>query len=262
MKQHIYRALLVTAALLSLAGAGMLFADENTVNLESRVIQDFSKPEAQHWFVLGSKFSTGDFPHVGYIKGGPTAILGDDPTALQNARSLGVAMLFDRKEYNWVDIIPGTKDKPIELPLPGRVKMIDMWVWSGNYNYYLEAYVRDFRGVVYTIPMGDLNFVGWKNLRINIPDNVPQAKKYLPKREGLTLVKFRIWTRPNEIVVVPGVEIADPAKPTPDEQLRMAVKFYFNNIKVLTDTFESLFDGDALTNPDVYKDALGSGATK
>jgi hypothetical protein len=251
MKQHINRALLITAALATLSGFGLLFADETTVNLESRVIQDFSKPEAQNWFVLGSKFSTGDFPHIGYIKGGPTAILGDK-NAAGDSRSLGVAMLFDRKEYNWVDVVPGTKDKPIELSMPGRVKMIDMWVWSGNFNYYLEAFVRDYRGVVYTIPMGDLNFVGWRNLRINLPDNIPQSKKYLPRREGLTLVKFRIWTRPTEVVVVPGME--------DQKDIDKAVKFYFYNIKVLTDTFESLFDGDALTDPQVYQDALGSGS--
>jgi hypothetical protein len=252
-KQHIIKALLITAALLTLAGSGLLFADETTISLESRVVQDFAAPEAQNWFVLGSKFSTASFPRSGFIKGGPTATLGGDQAKIQAARSLAVAMLFDRKEYNWVDVIPGTKDKPIELPLPGRVKMIDMWVWSGNFNYYMEAFVRDYRGIVYTIPMGDLNFVGWKNLRINIPDNIPQAKKYLPKHEQLSFVKFRIWTRPTEVVVVPGFENS------PD--VDKAVKFYFNNIKVLTDTFESLFDGDTLTNPDVYKDALG-GADK
>jgi hypothetical protein len=254
MKQHINRALLITLAFVSLVGIGMLFADENTVNLESKVVQDFSKPEAQNWFVLGSKFSTSDFPRSGFIKAGPLAILGGDQAAAQNARSLSVAMLFDRMEYNWVDLIPGTLDKPIELPLPGRVKMIDMWVWSGDFNYYLEAYVRDYRGVVYTIPMGDLNFAGWKNLRINIPDNVPQSKKYLPRHESLSLVKFRIWTRPTEVVVIPGTEGST--------NIDRAVKFNFNNIKVLTDTFESLFDGDNLANPDVYKDAYGAGAKK
>ena len=254
MKQHINRALLITIVFLSLAGTGALFADETTVNLESRVIQDFSKPEAQNWFVLGSKFTTSDFPRVGYIKGGPTSLLGGDPTAFQNSRSLAVAMLFDRRDYNWVDVVPGVKEKPTELTLPGRVRMIDMWVWSGNFSYYLEAFVRDYRGVVYTIPMGDLTFVGWRNLRINIPDSIPQSKKYLPRREGLTLVKFRIWTKPLEVVVIPGTESASP--------LDRAVKFYINNIKVLTDTFESLFDGDTLMNPDVYKDALGAGAKK
>jgi hypothetical protein len=250
MKRRLNRAVMIFLALLSISGAGALFADENTVNLESKLVQDFSKPEAQNWYVLGSKFSTTDFPRVGYIKGGPLAILGGDQQAAQNARSLAVAMLYDRKEYNWVDVVPGTKDKTIELPLPGRVKMIDMWVWSGNFDYYLEAFVRDYRGVVYTIPMGNLNFIGWKNLRISIPDNVPQSKKYLPKRQGLTLVKFRIWTRPTEVVAIPGTEGQEP--------LERSVKFYINNIKILTDTFESLFDGDALSNPDVYKDALGA----
>jgi Flagellar filament outer layer protein Flaa. len=251
MKQHINRALLFAVALSALSGTALLFADESTVNLESKVIQDFSKTEAQNWFVIGSKFKTGDFPHIGYVKGGPTALLGDKSTS-DAAKSLGIAMLFDRKEYNWVDIVPGTKDKPVELDMPGRVKMIDMWVWSGNFNYYLEAFVRDFRGVVYTIPMGDLNYIGWKNLRINIPESIPQSQKYLPRREGLQLVKFRIWTRPTEVVVTPGMENA--------KDVDKAVKFYFYNIKVLTDTFESLFDGDALTNPDAYSDALGSGS--
>jgi hypothetical protein len=255
MKQNISRTLIVTVALLALAGFAPLFADDTTVSLESKVIQDFSKPEAQNWYIQGSKFSTKDFPQMGYIKAGPTAILGGDKTVAENSKSLAIALLFDRKEYNWVDVVPGTKDKPIELPFPGRVKMIDMWVWSGNYNYYMEAFVRDYRGVVYTIPMGDLNFIGWKNLRINIPDNVPQAKKYLPKRQGLTLVKFRIWTRPTEVVVIPGM-------PTDASDIDKAVKFYFYNIKVLTDTFEALFDGDTLTNPDVYKDVFSSSGAK
>ncbi len=250
MKRRQNLAVMIFLALALTAGTGILFADEQTVNLESKVVQDFSKTEAQNWHAIGSKFSSPDFPRLGYIKGGPTAILGGDQKAIEEARSMAVAMLFDRKEYNWIDIVPGAEGKAIELPLPGRVKMIDMWVWSGNFDYYIEAFVRDYRGVVYTIPMGDLSFVGWKNLRINIPDNVPQAKKYLPKRQGLSLVKFRIWTRPTEVVVIPGTEGQD--------QVDRAVKFYFNNIKILTDTFESLFDGDSLSNPEVYQEAFGA----
>jgi hypothetical protein len=258
MKQRIVRVLLLTVVVFSLTGAAKLFADENTVNLESRIIQDFSKQENQNWFVLGSKFATKDFPQIGFIKTYPLSVFGSNSDANKDLKSLGVAMLFDRKEYNWTDIIPGTKDKPVELPLPGRVKALDMWVWSGNYDYYLEAYVRDFKGIVYTVSMGDLSFAGWKNLRINIPDSIPQAKKYLPKRQSLTLVKFRIWTRPTESVVIPGVQPADPKKITPEEYFGMAVKFYFSNMKVLTDTYETLFDGDTLADPNVVKDAWGA----
>lgn len=259
MKQNIARALCILLVLVSISGAARLFADENTVNLESVVIQSFDDPEKDPWFAVGSKFSTAGFPKTAYVKSWPQALHGYN-TDNKDLRVLGVAMLFDRKEYNWVDLIPGKKNgegqnvtfEPTELPLPGRVKMLDLWVWSGNFDYYLEAYVRDYKGIVHIIPMGDLSFVGWKNIRINVPESIPQSKKYLPKREYLTLVKFRIWTRPTEAV---AVLTADPNATEMDK----AVKFYFDNIKVLTDTFETLFDGDSLTQPEVLKDAWGEG---
>jgi hypothetical protein len=43
-------------------------------------------------------------------------------------------------------------------------------------------------------------------------------------------VKFRVWTTPAE-------EVGN-------------FYIYFDQFKVLTDTFESLFDGDELTDPD------------
>jgi hypothetical protein len=260
MKQRIARTLLLCMALFSVSGVGMLFADENTINLESKVVAlspemgPDGTPLFGTWHLDWSKFSTKGFPVLATdVKSWPVAVYGTNPKA--PVKSLGVAMLFDRKEYNWIDLIPGSAEKPIEIPLPGRVKAVDMWVWSGNFNYYLQAFVRDYKGIVYTIDMGNLDFVGWKNLRINIPDSVPQSKKYLPKRENLTLVKFRIWTRPTEVVVIPGVE---PSAADIDK----AVKFYFNSIKVLTDTFETLFDGDDLADPSATKDAWGSAGTK
>ena len=262
MKQNFARMFCIALVLISFVGAARLFADENTVNLESVVIQNFDDPSSQPWFVLGSKFATIGFPRVSYVKAWPQSLYGYNPDN-KDLKALGIAMLFDRKEYNWVDVVPGTKTgeagkvtyTPIEPTLPGRVKMIDMWVWSGNFDYYLEAFVRDYKGIVYTIPMGDLNFSGWKNLRINIPESIPQSRKYLPKREGLKLVKFRIWTRPSENVVIPT---SNPNATDIDR----AVKFYFDNIKVLTDTFESLYDGDNLTQPSVIKEAWGGGGNK
>jgi hypothetical protein len=259
MKHNIARALCFSLFLVTMAGAGSLVADENTVNLESVIIQNFDDPAAQPWFVIGSKFSTAGFPKTTYYKTWPESLYGANPQN-KDLRVLGVATLYDRKEYNWVDVIPGTKSgegadvkySPTELTLPGRVAMIDMWVWSGNFDYYMEAFVRDYKGIVHTIPMGDLNFVGWKNMRVYVPESIPQSKKYLPKREGLSFVKFRIWTRPTEnVAILTGKAGAS--------QMDMAVKFYFDNLKVLTDTFETLFDGDNLTSPDVVKDAWSEG---
>lgn len=257
MKQRVVRAIGLSLVIVFLLAATGAFADDQTVNLESFVVQTFDEPEAQPWFLIGSKFSTAEFPKLAYAKAWPQALFGYNPEG-KDYRSLGVAMLFDRKEYNWVDVVPGKKSgsgaevtyEPIELDLPGRVKMIDVWLWSGNYDYYIEAYIRDYKGIVHILPMGDLTHVGWKNFRVSMPDTIPQSKKYLPKRENLRLVKFRIWTRPTEIVAAHTRSTEKPEE--------RAIYFYFDQLKVLTDTFETLFDGDNLLDPKMIESTWGS----
>jgi hypothetical protein len=106
---------------------------------------------------------------------------------------------------------------------------MDMWVWGSNLKYYIEIFLRDYRGVVHTIKLGDISYVGWRNLKVNIPNSIPQSKRILPAYAGLSFVKFRIWTQP--------VERVDN------------FYIYFKQFKVLTDMFESLFDGNDLADP-------------
>jgi hypothetical protein len=94
----------------------------------------------------------------------------------------------------------------------------------------MEAYFRDHDGRVYPVYMGSLAYTGWKNLRVHIPNNIRQVKRVLPKLASLSFVKFRIWTTPRERV---------------DD-----FYVYFNQLKILTDTFETLFDGNDLADPD------------
>ncbi|MFQ3547166.1 MAG: flagellar filament outer layer protein FlaA [Termitinemataceae bacterium] len=246
MKQGGFKAVCLVLAI-SMGLSSVLMADEKAVNLESRILENFDGTSGYIWKVAASKFATKteseSFPKLALISTWPAAIHGYNREG-KNIKSLGIWGRFDRKGYNWIDVYPVAKDdkdeKPAEIPIPGRVQLLDMWVWGANFNYYMEAYVRDYKGVVHIINMGDLSFEGWKNLRINIPSNIPQAKMTLPKRQGLTLVKFRIWTRP--------VERVD------DFQV------YFNQIKVLTDTFESLFDGDELADPARVQELWSAGS--
>ncbi|QQO07393.1 flagellar filament outer layer protein FlaA [Breznakiella homolactica] len=223
------------------------FGDEKTIVLESIVLESFDGDSDYDWRLDASKFATKSdeetFPKLAYVPAWPTAVFGNNRDG-KDLKSLGIWGRFDRRGYNWIDVYPVAKDggddaAAAEIPIPGRVQIMDVWVWGSNFDYYIEAYVRDYQGVVHTIDMGSIAHEGWKNLRIPIPNNIPQAKRLLPRLESLSFVKFRIWTRPTERV---------------DN-----FYIYLDQFKILTDIFETMFDGDALTDPEFIQDSWGSG---
>jgi hypothetical protein len=256
--------------LVLLAGIALAaFGDEFTVNLESKILENFDNTEDSKyvWKKEASRYSVGKdpadrenpsfaemgledgdfFPKINYFETWPMALFrfNRDNKPLH---SLGIWGKFKRMGYNWIDIYPTLKSQgedagPFEIPIPGRVRYLDMWVWGSNLNYYVEAYLRDQQGVVHTIYLGNIGHQGWRNLRAIVPTNIPQHRRIIPdpvtagiltsdekNSVYLKFVKFRIWTTPRE-------EVAN-------------FYVYFDQFKVLTDTFESLFDGDELTDPD------------
>jgi hypothetical protein len=229
---------LVTAAFIAVAS---VFGDEYTVNLESRILESFDGDSGYEWKAVASKFATtvkdesgettDEYPRLTLIETWPQALFGTNRKG-DPLKSLGIWGKFDRRGYNWIDIYPvqGGEEDPTEIPIPGRAGYLDMWVWGSNLNYYIEAYIRDYQGVVHNIRLGYIGYEGWKNLRANIPTSIPQAKRVLPKLASLSFVKFRLWTTPTEPVGNFYV--------------------YFDQFKVLTDTFESLYDGDELSDPE------------
>jgi hypothetical protein len=269
------RAVCLFSVLMVLAGTAL--ADDLTLNLESRIVQNFDASEDQQWFVMGSKFASTGFPKITFVKSvWPNALYGNEPTDKDKLSVMGVALMFDRKEYNWVDIVPGSMTKasdgkttlnPKEIPLPGRVATMDVWIWGSGFNYYMEVYLRDYRGIVHPVNMGMINHRGWKDIRFNIPSNIPQTKSTAPNLERLNIVKFRVWTTPTEVVAVYG-EDQDPQKLQTSEDkkneqpISRAIFIYLDQIKVLTDTYETLFDGDALAAyPNVKKNWENAGSS-
>jgi hypothetical protein len=247
MKHRSYRA--VCIVLLAFVAVFLTFGDEDTVSFESRILDYMDGNSNYTWRVLGSKFATKTdndaFPKVGHVAAWPRSFKYNGEG--DQAASLGIWGRFDRQGYNWIDIYPvaadgGADAEPTEIPIPGRVQYLDMWVWGSNLHYTLEAYVRDYTGVVHVINMGDIGYEGWKDLRAYIPRTIPQNKRVLPRLTSLTLVKFRLWTRPSE--------------PVNDFQV------YFAQLKVLSDTFEHIYDGDDLADPAKVQElwAASSGA--
>lgn len=238
MKKGILRAvcLIMMASI-----AASVFADENTVALESVILESFDGGEESKyvWKAVGSKFASSidgeTYPKANLIATWPVALFGANRQGA-DLKSLGIWGKFDRQGYNWIDIYPTPVEaeeedtSPSEIPIPGRVQSFDMWVWGSNLDYYIEIYVRDYQGVVHSLYLGNTAFQGWKNLRVRMPSNIRQAKRVLPRHAPLTFVKFRLWTQ--------------PAESANDFRL------YFDQFKVTTDTFESAYDGDELADPE------------
>lgn len=239
--------LLVCLMMLTILSVAPVFADRSTEDSQSKIIERFDAPSSgtdanskyeypqnNRWDVIGSKFITQGFPKKSWVNTRPLALPLPDGSTIG---SLGVQASFDRVGYNFLEFIPvedkdGPDGKPVlkGISLPGRVKSLDMWWWGSNFNYYVDIHIRDWRGMVHVLKLGDLNFKGWKNLKVEIPGGIPQDVQYVPARKGLELVKIVLWTRPEE--KVDGFYV------------------YLDHIKILTDMFENPFDGSDLADPE------------
>ena len=237
---------ILVSILLVLVLAGAAVADEATTNWQAVILEDFDDGGEYRWIVDGGRFLAREdgehdyeFPFDYQIVPdvNPEALGRPDPDDADTPGVLGAQASFTRRGYNYLEFIPVEAEDdedgnpvPRGIPIPGRPVTIDVWAWGSNYSYYLEVQLRDYRGVVHAVKIDDLNFGGWKNIEVRIPNYIPRAVRFVPQRRSLELVKIVLWTRPEESVG--------------------GFHFYLDQIKVLTDMFETPFDGEGLADPD------------
>lgn len=147
-----------------------------------------------------------------------TAPLGIGALSGTSTNSLGVQVSFFRKAYNFFDLIPSQQKS-----IPGKVKSIDVWVWGGNYDYTMEVLLSDYMGYTHALSFGSLKFMGWRNLSVLIPSNIPQTELHAPRVKGLKFLSFRFWSSPQE------------------RNDRFTV--FLDYCKVVTDIFREVYDG-------------------
>lgn len=218
MNSRFIHALFVSGALL--AGLGAAPRNENPVTTLW-----FNFNNAADWKTEGSRYLkvTNGVTNA-TLKVYSVRPVGLGPIDNQASNSLALLASWDRKNYNWIDLIP-SKDQPV---FDGRITSFDMWVWGGNFDYGLEAHIQDYQGINYVVPFGKLNYFGWKNLIAEIPSTVPQTMHTYPRNRGVKFLKFRINTSPKELV---------------DNFLVL-----FNYFKVTSDMFRPPFDGSDVEN--------------
>jgi hypothetical protein len=243
-----YRAMIGMAlALAAIVAAAPAVADEFTRNYVSKVLESFDRPGKITWVVRSSDVKPPDkIPEFTFIKVWPDQVYG---TNKENAElwSMAIHGGFNRKAYNYIEIVPVDPSKkgpdglpePKPIQIPGRVQMIDLWVWGANYNYWLDVHLQDYRGVDHVLHLGSLQFAGWRNLSVTVPGSIPQASPYIPRLRGLVITKLVLWTRPD----------------APVDGFYM----FLDDLKVLTDLFETRFDGDELADPDYLNELWSAG---
>jgi len=241
------RAFLGTASVfLFLFTSVLATAQLNTETLQVKNLISFDdQAKAGNWIVQASKFATQGFPQYKLVKTWPEAVYGRNKEN-RDLYSMGIHSKFDRKGYNYIEIIPAAKDSsgnlvPSAIPIPGKVQRMDVWVWGSNYNYTMDVFLRDFRGIDHVLHLGSLQFVGWRDLAVTVPGSIPQSRRYIPQFQGLELTKLVIWTAPDEKVDDYWV--------------------FVDELTILTDTYEQRYDGENLADPD-YLNQLWQATSK
>jgi hypothetical protein len=100
---------------------------------------------------------------------------------------LGVKTEFFHRGAATISIEP---TRPIQLA--GIVKTVSVWVVGRNYNHVLKAIFRDFAGRKFELTIGKLNFSGWKELIVPIPEEIRQRDAHYSILTGIEFLGFKI----------------------------------------------------------------------
>jgi len=202
----------VIFAVFLIAAVGMVYAQEEEVGGAdpSRIgvvvgQQELVEMSLDRFELEGTWYSTIS-SDVGFtisrlFRGSPAAkepIPGEED--IQDDNVLGIRVDFLRRGYHSFTVRPV---RPI--PVEGVAKTVSVWVAGRNANHELRLLVRDLRGRVHSIHMGNLNFQGWRRLTASIPpqsfdgrSGVIQRTIRQSQRMGIEVVGFRVYTDPLE----------------------------------------------------------------
>jgi hypothetical protein len=115
------------------------------------------------------------------------------PDSYAKNKVLGVKIEYIARGYNWFSIIPV---KPIIIE--GITQHITFWVAGRNYNHWIRIIIQDFYGRERFIYVNKLNFIGWKELKVSIPESIVQQDFHYADRVGIKFAGFVIECDPKE----------------------------------------------------------------
>jgi hypothetical protein len=115
------------------------------------------------------------------------------PRTYPKQKVLGIKVEYIARGYNWFAIRPV---KPIVVE--GICQSLSVWVAGRNYKHVLKMMVQDFFGNERHLYVDKLNFIGWKELSVSIPDNINQRDFHFVNRQGIKFSGFYVECDPVE----------------------------------------------------------------
>ena len=106
---------------------------------------------------------------------------------------LGVKVEYMKRGHHWFSLKP---QKPIMIE--GICQEITVWVAGRNYNHTLKVLLQDFYGNSRQLYVDRLRFVGWKELKVSIPESIIQRDFHFVDRQGIKFTGFLVECDPVE----------------------------------------------------------------
>jgi hypothetical protein len=79
--------------------------------------------------------------------------------------------------------------KPLEINK--YCKAISVWVYGKKFSGELTMIVQDVSGTNHRLVFGNLQFLGWKKLTVNLDKKIKQQDQYLEKEKSLRILHFQ-----------------------------------------------------------------------
>ena len=107
---------------------------------------------------------------------------------------LGVRGFIKDRGFDRIEVRP-----PHQYVIKGKGKQISVWVLGRKFKHTLSIKLKDYRGKIYKIKVGRLDYFGWKKLTVAIPGWVRQSDRFSIFDKNLKFVSLYVTSDKLEI---------------------------------------------------------------
>lgn len=77
------------------------------------------------------------------------------------------------------------------LEISKYCKSVSVWIYGKKFSGEFSMILQDAEGTNHRISFGNLQFLGWKKLTVNLDKRIKQQEKYLEKENSLKILHFQ-----------------------------------------------------------------------